>query len=196
MIKNYLKVAFRSLIKQKAYAAINILGLSIGIASCLLIVLFVTDEFSYDKFHAKADRIYKFTLERIYPNHRTNYAVVPHSFGAVMPKDFPEVEAVTRVQGPFGNAIVNHTTSKGELIQFEEQHMMAAEKNFFETFSIKLLKGDPATVLSKNTDIVITESTAIRYFGKEDPIGKLFQIFGQDFSVTGVSEDVPENSHF
>jgi putative ABC transport system permease protein len=196
MIKNYLKVAFRSLIKQKAYSAINILGLSIGIASCLLIVLFVNDEFSYDKFHEKADRIYKFTLERIYPNHSTNYAVVPHSFGSVIPKDFPEVEAVTRVQGPFGNTIVNYKNGKGELIQFEEQHMMAAEKNFFQTFSIKLRKGDPARVLSNNTDIVISESTARRYFGNEEPLGKMLQIFGQDFSVTGVSEDIPENSHF
>ncbi|MEJ0029456.1 MAG: ABC transporter permease [Bacteroidota bacterium] len=159
MIKNYLKVAFRSLVKQKAYSAINILGLSIGIASCLLIVLFVTDEFSYDKFHEKSDRIYKFTLERIYPNHRTNYAVVPHSFGTVIPKDFPEVESVTRIQGPFGNAIVNYTNAKGELIQFEEEHLIAAEKNFFQTFSIKLLKGDPATVLSNNTNLVVTEST-------------------------------------
>src|ERR1044071_7907888 len=124
MIKNYLKVAFRSLVKQKAYSTINILGLSIGIASCLLIVLFVNDEFSYDKFNEKADRIYKFTLERIYPNHSTNYAVVPHSFGSVIPKDFPEVEAVTRVQGPFGNTIVNYIDSKGELTQFEEQHLI------------------------------------------------------------------------
>ncbi|MEI9918775.1 MAG: ABC transporter permease [Bacteroidota bacterium] len=195
MIKNFLKIAFRSLVKQKAYSAINILGLSIGIASCLLIVLFVTDELSYDKFHDKADRIYKFTLERIYPNHSTNYAVVPHSFGTVMPKDFPEVESVTRVQGPFGNAIVNYTNENGELIQFEEEHLIAAEKNFFQVFSIKLLKGDPATVLSKNTDIVITESTAKRYFGNEDPIGKRIRIFGKDLAVTGVSEDVPENSH-
>ena len=196
MIKNYLKVAFRSLIKQKAYSAINILGLSIGIASCLLITLFVTEEFSYDKFHAKADRIYKFTLERIYPSHRTNYAVVPHSFGTVMPKDFPEVESVTRIAGPFQNAVVNYKNSKGELIQFEEQNLMAAEGNFFETFTIKLLQGDPAKALSKNTDLVISRSTAKKYFGDEEPMGKTFQIFGQDFSVTGVSEDVPENSHF
>jgi putative ABC transport system permease protein len=196
MIKNYLKVAFRSLVKQKAYSTINILGLSIGIASCLLIVLFVTDEFSYEKFHAKADRIYKFTLERIYPNHSTNYAIVPHSFGTVMPKDFPEVEAVTRIQGPNNNVIVNYINDKGELKQFEEQNILGVENNFFKTFSFKLLKGDTGKVFSKNTDIVITQETAKRYFGNEDPIGKRLQVFGQDFSITGVSEDVPENSHF
>jgi putative ABC transport system permease protein len=196
MIKNYLKVAFRSLIKQKAYSAINILGLSIGIASCLLIVLFVTDEFSYDKFNKKADRIYKFTLERIYPNHRTNYAVVPHSFGTVIPKDFPEVESVVRLQGPINNVVVNYIDKEGKSTQFEEQHILGAEKNFFQVFSIKLLKGDPANVLSKNTDMVITESTAKRYFGVEEPVGKTLQMFGRNWSVTGVSEDVPENSHF
>lgn len=195
MIKNYLKVAFRSLLKQKAYSAINILGLSIGIASCLLIVLFVTDEFSYDKFHAKADRIYKFTLERIYPNHSTNYAVVPHSFGAVIPKDFPEVEQVVRAQA-FNNVLVTYPNPKGELIQFEEQKMMAAEKNFYDVFSIKLLKGEPGKVLTKNTDVVLTEETARRYFGDDEPIGKILKIFGNDFSVTGISENVPENSHF
>ncbi|HMJ69911.1 MAG TPA: ABC transporter permease [Cyclobacteriaceae bacterium] len=196
MIKNYLKVAFRSLVKQKAYSAINILGLSIGVACCLLIVLFVSDEFSYDKFHEKGDRIYKFTLERIYPNHSTNYAVVPHSFGTVIPKDFPEVEQVVRIQGPANNVIVDHTNKKGELTQFEEQNILAAEKNFFNVFSIKLLQGDPNKVLANTTDVVITEKTAKRYFGAEDPIGKTFRFFNQEWSVTGVSEDVPENSHF
>jgi putative ABC transport system permease protein len=196
MIKNYLKVAFRSLIKQKAYSTINILGLSIGIASCLLIVLFVTDEFSYDKFHEKADRIHKFTLERIYPNHSTNYAVVPHSFGTVLPKDFPEVEQVVRIQGPVNNVIVNYTNPKGELTQHEEQKILAAEKTFFYVFSIRLLKGERDKVLTKNTDMVITEETAKRYFGNEDPIGKTFQFFGQAWSVTGITENIPENSHF
>jgi putative ABC transport system permease protein len=195
MIKNYLKVAFRSLVKQKAYSAINILGLSIGIASCLLIVLFVTDEFSYDKFHAKADRTYKFTLERIYPNHRTNYAVVPHSFGTVIPKDFPEVESVTRIQGPNNNVIVAYTDPKGELTQFEEQNILGVENNFFKTFSFKLIKGDTNNVFKNAADLVITEETAKRYFGSEDPVGKQLRMFGRDMMVTGVAADVPENSH-
>lgn len=195
MISNYLKVAFRSLLKQKAYSIINIIGLAIGIASCLLIVLFVTDEFSYDNFHEKGDRIYKFSLERIYPTHKTNYSVVPHSFGGVIPKDFAEVESVTRVNGPFNNVIVNHTTDNGELVQFEETKMIAAEKNFFEVFSYPLIKGEPSKVLQKNTDLVISQSAAKRYFKNEDPIGKRFQVFGQDFSVTGLAADAPVNSH-
>ncbi len=195
MIQNYLKVALRSLLKQRAYSAINILGLAIGIASSVMIVLFVTDEFSYDRFHAKADRTYKFVLERIYPQHHTNYSVVPHSFGTVITKDFPEVEEVCRMNGPFNNTVVTYTNEKGELLQFEENSMMAAEHTFFDVFSIRLLKGDPKTVLSKNTDVVVTESTAKRYFGNDDPIGKRLQLFGQEFLVSGVSEDVPANSH-
>ena len=89
MFKNYLKIALRSLIKQKVYTFINVVGLSVGIASCLLIVMFVMNEFSYDKFHSKADRIYKVSLERKYPNHSTNYAIIPHSFADVMGRDFP-----------------------------------------------------------------------------------------------------------
>ena len=91
MLKNYLKIAIRSLIKQKIYTIINVLGLSVGIASCLLIVMFVAHEFSYDNFHKHADRIYKIALERKYPNHITNYSVVPHSFADVISRDFPEV---------------------------------------------------------------------------------------------------------
>jgi putative ABC transport system permease protein len=197
MFKNYFRIAIRSLLKQKAYSVINILGLAVGIASCLLIMLFVNDEFSYDKFHSNSDRLYKFVLERKYPNHSTNYAVVPHSFGDVMPKDFPEVEKVVRMSGNINDQIVTHRTDEGELVQFEEDFLQAAEANFFEVFNIKLLKGDAKTVLLNLTDLVITEATAKRYFGEEDPIGKKFQIFGgQDFSVTGVCENVPENSHF
>lgn len=196
MFKNYFRIAFRSLLKQKAYSFINITGLAVGIASCLLIVLFIVDEFSYDKFHANSDRLYKFVLERKYPNHSTNYAVVPHSFGDVMPKDYPEVEQVVRMSALINNQVVTHQTESGELIQFEEDYLLAADSNFFDVFSIKLLKGESKKVLKNLTDVVITEATAKRYFGDADPIGKRFKIFGnQDFSVTGICENVPENSH-
>ncbi len=196
MIKNYFKVAIRSLIKQKVYSIINILGLSIGIASCILIITFVMDEFSYDRFHEKTDRLYKVGLERKYPNHSTNYAIIPHSYADVIAQDFPEVASTIKLGGPFNNVVVEYTNSQNEKKQFEENFIMASDSNFFQVFSIKLLKGDPGTVLTKINDIVITEETAGRYFGKEDPIGKTLRMFNQDFVVTGVSENVPENSHF
>lgn len=195
MFRNYLKIAIRSLLKQRIYTIINVLGLSIGIASCLLIVMFVQDEFSYDKFHAKADRIYKVVLERKYPNHSTNYAIIPHSYADVIIQDFPEVTEVVKMGGPINNVVVNYKDKNDEVKQFEENFIMAADSNFFNMFSIKVLKGDPKKALVNNNDVVVTETTAARYFGKEDPIGKAIRMFNQDFIVSAVSENVPENSH-
>lgn len=195
MFQNYIKVAFRSLTKQKVYSFINILGLSVGLASCLLIVMFVLDEFSYDKFHDKADRIYKVALERKYPNHSTYYAIIPHSYADVLPTDFPEVEQTVRMGGPFNDVMVSYKKGTDEK-KFEEDFIMAADSNFFNVFGIKLVKGDPRNVLTTLNDIVVTQSTAKRYFDNDDPIGKQLDFFGQSFKVTGVCEDVPDNSHF
>ena len=196
MLKNYFKVAFRSLVKQKVYTFINVLGLSVGVASCLLITMFVVDEFSYDKFHENANNIYKIVLERKYPNHITNYAVIPHSYADVIARDFPEVSQTIKMGGPFNNVAVNYINDKQETKQFEENFIMAADSNFFDVFSIKLLQGEPKKVLLKPTDMVLTEETARRYFGESPAIGKTLRIFNQEFAITGVCENVPENSHF
>jgi putative ABC transport system permease protein len=196
MLKNYLKIAFRSLLKQKVYSAINILGLSVGIASCLLIVLYVTNQLSYDQFHAKKDLIYKMALERKYPNHSTNYAIIPHSFADVIVQDFPEVASTVRMGGPFNDVQVRYTTPKNEIVEFEEDFIMAADSNVFNVFSIKLLKGEPNKMLNNINQIVVTESAAKRYFGNDEPVGKVLRMFGQDFNVSGVCQDIPDNSHF
>lgn len=195
MLKNYIKVAIRSLLKQRTYSVINIAGLTVGIASCLIIVLFVVDEFSYDTFHEKADRLYKVGLERKYPNHVTFYANIPHSYADVMQQDFAEVEEVLHIGGPFNDVVVSHVNSKNENIQFEEDYIIAADSNFFNLFSIKVIKGDPAKALVNPTDIVVTSASAKRYFGEEEPLGKTLLFFGQDFKVSAVCEDIPENSH-
>src|SRR6478736_3148273 len=114
MFKNYFKVYVRSLTKQKVYSFINFIGLSVGLASCLLIVMFVADEFSYDKFHEKADRIYKIGLERKYPNHSTYYSIIPHSYGDAIMRDFPEVEQVVRMGGPINNQVVTYKNEGSE----------------------------------------------------------------------------------
>ncbi len=195
MLKNYFKVALRNLIKQRVYSIINILGLAVGISGCLLIVFFVVDEFSYDRFHTNADRIYKVALERKYPQHSTYYAIIPHSYADAMGRDFPEVEAVVRMGGPFNDVLVRYKDDKGDEKQFEEDFIMAADSSFFNVFSIKLLKGEANTVFKNLTDIVVTEATAKRYFGNEEPLGKVLTFFNQEFKVTGVCENVPENSH-
>lgn len=194
MIKNYLKIALRSLLKQRVYTFINVLGLSVGIASCLLITLFVVDEFSFDRFHDKADRIYKIWLERKYPNHITNYAIIPHSFGDVIARDYPEVEATVKLDGP-NQTQVSYVDENQERKQFDEEFVMAADSNFFEVFSIPLVKGDPENVLRTISDVVVTQQTARRYFGNVDPIGKTLTLFNQEYRVTGLCENVPENSH-
>ena len=196
MLKNYLRIAIRSLIKQKVYTIINVLGLSTGIASCILIVMFVTNEFSYDSFHTNADNIYKVALERKYPNHATNYAIIPHSYADVMQHDFPEVTSVVKMGGPINQVVVNYKDEHDEVKQFEEDFIMAADSNFFTFFSIRVLKGDPKKVLLQQNDVVLTEETAKRYFGNSDPVGKTIRMFNQDFHVSGICENVPDNSHF
>lgn len=196
MLKNYLRIAIRSLIKQKVYTIINVLGLSTGIASCILIVMFVTNEFSYDSFHTNADNIYKVALERKYPNHSTNYAIIPHSYADVMQHDFPEVTSVVKMGGPINQVVVNYKDEHDEVKQFEEDFIMAADSNFFTFFSIRVLKGDPKKVLLQQNDVVLTEETAKRYFGNSDPVGKTIRMFNQDFHVSGICENVPDNSHF
>jgi putative ABC transport system permease protein len=194
MLKNYFNIALRSLLKQKVYTIINVLGLSIGIASCLLIVMFVRDEFSYDKFHDKADHLYKVALERKYPNHSTYYSIIPHSFASAMKSDFPEIKEVLKFGGPF-NAIVDYKNNQDEVKQFEEDFIVFTDSNFFDVFSIKIIEGNSKKALTNINDLVITQTAAKRYFGNDDAIGKTLHFFNQDFTIRAVCEDVPENSH-
>lgn len=195
MFKNNLKIALRSLLKQKIYTLINILGLSVGIASCILIVLFVRNEFSYDGFFENKQDIYRMVLERKYPNHSTFYAVVPHSFEGIIKRDFPEVEESVNVFA-FQNFSLSYKNEKDEVSQFDEDYVISTDNSFFKVFSFKLLKGNVATALSQANEIVVTEEMAGRYFGNDDPIGKIVRAGNNDFKVSGVMENVPENSHF
>jgi putative ABC transport system permease protein len=195
MFRNYLKVAFRSLVKQRVYSIINIAGLAIGIASALLIALYVQYEFSYDKFIENSENIYKMSVERKYPNHATFYAVVPHSYSEAMGRDIPEVKQVTRISGLNNNVVVTYKDGKGEQKVFEEDFLATADSNFFTFFHLPFVKGDPAKVLHTPNDIVITETTARKYFGSEEPIGKTLDFFGLNLKVTGVCKDLPPNSH-
>ena len=168
MLKNHIKVAIRNLFKQKEYAFINILGLSIGMACCLLIALFVSDEYSYDNFHRDGDRIYRMALERKYPDHSTFYAVVPHSFSEVMVQDFPEIEAVCKLNANNADVIFRYEDENGDEKIFEEERFFHADSNFFNFFTVRLLKGNPAEALVKPNSIVITESAAAEVAGKAD----------------------------
>ena len=195
MLRNYFVIALRSLLRQRIYTLINIIGLATGIASCLMIVMFVANEFSYDRFHSKHERIYKIGLERKYPTHSTLYAVIPHSYAEVIQNDFAEVEQVVKFGGPFNNNGVTYKDDKGEEKVFEENFVCAADSNFFSVFDYKIVKGSAEKPFNKNTDIVVTESTAAKYFGSAEPLGKVLRVFNNDFTVSAVCQDIPENSH-
>jgi putative ABC transport system permease protein len=195
MLKNYIKIALRSLAKQKVYTAINVIGLAVSIAACLLIVLYVRYELSYDTFFPNGERIYKMVLERKYPNHKTYYSVVPHSFAKAMQHDFPEVENVLHLFGPNKDAVIKYKASETEIKSFEEDYFLQADSSFFKFFDLDLIKGSKETALTLPNQVIVSETIAKKYFGSEDPIGKLLSGDLGEAKVSGVFKDLPGNSH-
>jgi putative ABC transport system permease protein len=195
MLKNNLKIALRNLLRQKIYTFINVAGLAVGVASCLLIVLFIRNEFSYDKFFDDHDRIYRMVLERKYPNHSTYYAIIPHSFEDVARRDFAEIEESTEAFR-FTNVNFSYTNDRDEPVQFDEEMVLVADSTFFNVFHFSFVQGDASRVLKQANEMVVTREFAQRYFGATDPIDKLVRGAQQDFKVVAVLDDVPENSHF
>lgn len=197
MFKNYFKVAFRNLLKRKGFSLINVLGLATGMAVCLLIILFIQNELSFDKQHEKAKDIYRIVLERYYPGRSTSYSIIPQSIGAAIKTEYPEVLESTRLFNLGGNG--NFFLRIGEKT-FEEKSVLAADSNFFRVFTSKILHGDAATALEKPNSAVLNETTAKKYFGSADAVGKKFETDGNDttqtFIVTAVVADWPDNSHF
>ncbi len=189
MIKNYFKIALRNLWKHKVFSLINITGLSIGITACFFIFMYVGFELSYDKFHSKADRIYRLVTDIKTPTETINTGVTAWPFAPNIKADFPEVESFVRVSG--GSFLVK----KGN-VKFQEEKSAFADSSFFKVFDFKLIKGDPKTALSEIATIVFTESAAKKYFGNADPIGQTVLLTGDAIpaKVTGVMQDMPENS--
>jgi putative ABC transport system permease protein len=191
MLRNYLKVALRNLVKRKVYSIINIIGLSVGAASALLLFLYVQGERSYDKFLPDHERIYRVIEDRIYPDRLAHFSMIPDGFAKVFVSDIPEIEASTRIIG-FPNFA---TVVRKEDKIFSEHYFFSADSNFFDVLKFRLLKGNAGKVLRHHNTIVLTSSTARRYFGEEDPMGKTLEINDQNVEVVGVMEDVPFNSH-
>jgi putative ABC transport system permease protein len=195
MLKNYFNVAIRSLLKRKGYTLINVLGLATGMAVCLLIVLYIQSELGYDSFHKNGDSIYRVALDRKYPGRSTSYSMIPQSIGEAIQHEYPEVLQCTRLFNFLGNG--NLFVKIGDKV-FEEKRVLLADSNFFNVFTAKLLKGDPATALRKPNTAVINETTAKKYFGSvENAIGKSFESDNAaQFMISGVCKDWPDNSHF
>ena len=199
MLKNYIKIAFRNLMKRKVFSLINIFGLATGMAICLLIVLFVQSELGYDRYHDNADRIYRLALERIYPGRSTSYAMIPSSMGSAIQTEFPEVQESVRVFNFTGDN--SFYLKVGEHV-FEDKHVFAVDSNFFRVFSGDFIAGDRSTALKQPNSIILSESAAKRMFGgAQQAMGKQVQTDGDNddnntFLITAVVEDWPENSHF
>lgn len=193
MLKSYLKIALRNLLKHKAYSFINIAGLAVGLACCLLISLYVKDELSYDRYHAKADRIFKVATEVRSAEKQSQFALTPAPLAEALARDFPEVETTTRLFTFFGEGLVRYGEKR-----FNEPRIYFGDSTFFDVFSIPLLRGEIKTALAQPNTVVLSESAARKYFGSNDPLGKTLSINndGLDLQVAGVMQDIPANTHF
>ncbi|UCG27797.1 MAG: ABC transporter permease [Bacteroidales bacterium] len=191
MFHNYLKITLRNLANNKLFSFINIFGLSVGIACTFLIVLNIQDELSYDRFFKDGNRIYRVSLNRIYPDNQIGYAIIPSSIGEAMENDFPEVESCTRLFTQDQEIIFRY----GENI-FREKYFILADSNFFDFFHYPLIKGDSKEVLKTPNGLVLTESMALKYFGSTDVIDSTLTTAFGEFLVTGICEDLPYNTHF
>jgi len=185
MIKNYFKTAWRSLSKHKAYSSINVFGLTLGIASCLVIFLVVQYELGYDKFYSRANRTYRVTLNAIDFNPSVSMAVVP-----ALRNDFPELEAVSQLWF-HESALINVNNEK-----YQEKGILIADKYFPVVFDQHWLEGNSKTALAEPNSIVLTESIAFKYFGNKEAMGRLIDLEGRyHLKVTGVIKNVPGNTH-
>lgn len=196
MYKNYLKITWRNLIKSKVSAAINIFGLSVGLACCILMAMFVQHELSFDQFHKNAANIYRVTsIAEGGPTGKINLAVTPAAWAPLIQKDYPEVKQVVRVLKDEKTLL----GVKGKEHSFSK-NLLLADSGFFNVFSYKLLRGKPAGALSQPYTIVLTQEAAERYFGKQDPIGKTLECTTGftgtiNVQVTGIVDEPPANSH-
>lgn len=193
MLRNFVKIASRNILKHKFFSAINILGLAIGMACCLFIFIYVVDELSYDKFHADADRIYRIGLHGKIAGQEVYTTNSSYPVGETMTQEIPGVEEALRMLGR-GDGV----QLKNEDISFVEDGIFWADSNFFNFFSFKLLSGHPDEVLKEVNSLVLTPALARKYFGDDDPVGKILNvgIDGTAYKVTGVAEPSPSNSHF
>lgn len=190
MVSNYLKIALRTLRKHKGYAVINIGGLAIAMAACLLMVRYVQDELSYDRFHTNADQIYRVTVDLTNQNTTTRRASLPYPAAPLLEADYPGIEQAVRFQGVLPNVIAYQDK------QFIEERIFMVDGEVFDVFSFEMVQGDPATAIRPGT-VVLTESTARRYFGEANPLGQTLRYGNRaDVEVTGVVRDVPQNAHF
>lgn len=191
MLRNYFKIAWRNLVRNKMFSLINVLGVTIGITCSCLLYLFIHDELNQDGFHKKSDRIFRVVEIDNSGNDTRYYGQTAPPVAAALKKDYPEVAATTRLFQPFGHL---NTEIKGE--RLHERNYFMAESNFFELFDFEFTQGQAETCLSKPNSVVITEQIAEKYFGDRTPMGEIMEFDNyNDAIITAVIKDLPGNSH-
>ena len=200
MIKNYVLLFVRNLQRRKLFSIINLLGLTVSIASTLIIYLYVSHELSFDSFHPHVDRLYRVNQTFIWSEDRTSqFSRTGPGVAHAMVEELPEVEMVSSFHTP-GDFIITYVTPTGKVMAFEENDVLAADSNFFKVFNFPLIQGVEASAFKHANTLVMTRSTAEKYFGAENPVGKMVTLTGLrrdegvTFEVTGVMENVPGNS--
>lgn len=191
---NHIKISYRSLLRNKLFALVNILGLSIGIASVVLIGLYVNYETSYDKFFDDSDRIYRLALNRVYPNRNKQFGTSSVMLAPTLSENYPQVESATRLHRLFFNNNIE-VTIEDTNESFDETKFLFADSTYFDVFSYPFLVGDPEKALTQIDGVVLTESTALKYFNTVDVLGKSINANGGALQVTGVIANIPANSH-
>jgi putative ABC transport system permease protein len=189
MLQNYLKIAFRSLLRQKSYALINIVGLAVGLTCTLLICLHIADDFSFDRFHTKHERIFRFTQQ--WKQDTQMPANTAPAWADILKSEIPQVESTVRFYQSFGETLIDAGETK-----LYEKEVKFADANVFDVFDFALVEGNPRTALLEPRTVVLTESAARRYFGNSSSMGKTIRYDNKfDLKVTGIMRDVPANSH-
>jgi putative ABC transport system permease protein len=208
LLKNFILVAWRNLLKNRTLSVINLVGLSLSVAFCLLLLFYIRNEQSYDSFHQKKDRLFRMEMTNLFPPANPkpkdhlfsfftekedveNEVIVPLIVGRDIQHSFPEVKSITRFQDQEDQLVkVNNQT-------FKQPHVLYADNTFFTNFSFRILKGDPKTVLNSIHGVVLSESVAKKYFGNEEAVGKTIELLSDStrlFTVSGIAEDAPANS--
>jgi putative ABC transport system permease protein len=190
MFKNYIKIALRNIKRHLGYSFINIFGLAVGMTVCLLMLMYVVNETSYDNFHKKGDRIYRLTCDWGTEGSKMKFAGTMPAFAPAMNSEIPEIEVAARLRHNSEMIILGAQNEK-----FKQSRIFYADPEVFDIFSWSLLEGDPSTVLSEPFSAVITQKIAKKYFNNDDPIGQTLDIDGHLYKVTGLLRDFPPNTH-
>lgn len=194
MFKNYFKIAWRNLVKNKTFSLINIAGLASGLACFILIALYVADELSYDRFNKKADRIYRIHGDIVFGGNKLRLAVASDPMGAALKKDYPQVEEYVRFFNSQGSKLIK----KGNEF-INENNVAHADSTLFDVFTLPVIAGDAKTALNEPNTVVISESAAKKYFGSAEVVGKSIETDDNGstlYKVAAVIKDIPHNSHF